>query len=199
MNSFEIAILRILIKRNNNPIPTHNLIEGFPDGTENKVVLALKNLRQSGFIYILPGSPIIEEEYVIYNTAKKDNILKIIDPLIELQEINNFQTNKNIIQNKITQYIKNDKKIPIKPLTVTISILFFLAMSVVSNVIPTVNDDLDNIFLFHGKHHYHNYHEAFGNKAYPYIQIGDHKNLLKYSFYEEGYKGDKFIDHCKRS
>jgi hypothetical protein len=80
LNSFETAILRILVKRNLRPIAIHNLIEGFPDGSEDKVNYAISNLENLELISILSGFP-IEEKYVIYNHDKKQEILKIIDPL----------------------------------------------------------------------------------------------------------------------
>jgi hypothetical protein len=84
LDSFEIAILRILVKRNQLPITIHGLIEGFPDGSENNVVSAISNLSGLNYVLIMPGDP-KEEENIVYNSEKKNEILKIIDPLQEIK------------------------------------------------------------------------------------------------------------------
>lgn len=96
LNSFDIAILRILVKRNHQPIAIHILIEGFPNGSENQVINAISKLENLGLISISSGFP-VEEKYVVYNEEKKQEILKVIDPFY-----NKINDNKHIVNRYIS-------------------------------------------------------------------------------------------------
>ena len=164
MNTFEIAILRILIKKNRHPIPIHSLIEGFPDGSENHVVFAISNLKNSRFVSVLTGYP-KEEEYIIFNLDKKDEILKIIDPLnltqnpIRAIPVNNLYDKKSVIDDKKLV----SQKPSLKPIGIIMSFAFILVAGMFSNIIPT-SDDASHILNSHDLYIPYKYHEAYGNK-----------------------------------
>ena len=81
MNSFEIAILRMLVKMQ-KPVSIPYLVEGFPNNSEDFVLWAIASLLKSGFIsYPYSG----KRDYLVYNKEKRKDILKIIDPLPELE------------------------------------------------------------------------------------------------------------------
>src|SRR5918912_4424374 len=80
VNSFEIAILRILVKMQ-KPVSIPFLVEGFPNNSEDFVLWAIGNLLKSGFISYLVNQ---KRDCIIYNKAKRKEILKIIDPLPDL-------------------------------------------------------------------------------------------------------------------
>lgn len=77
MNNFEIAVMRILIKRH-KPVSISYITEGFPDDSEDFVLEAIGNLCKSGHILY----PYIEKkDHITYNCEKRKEILKILDPL----------------------------------------------------------------------------------------------------------------------
>jgi hypothetical protein len=159
LNTFEIAILRILIKRNQYPITIHSLIEGFPDGSENCVIDALSNLIDSKFISKIYGEP-LEEEYIVYNLEKKNEILKIIDPLQEMKistvsnKSNGVKVNTEIKQNKIQNSLIN-------PIRILMSIIFIVSIGATINAMPTAND---TIRVFDAN--FHSHHLKYGGEAY---------------------------------
>jgi hypothetical protein len=189
LNSFEIAILRILVKRNQFPITIHGLIEGFPDGSENNVVSAISNLRDLNYVFIMPGDP-KEEENIVYNLEKKNEILKIIDPLQEIK-IENGSGEKHA--KKIDEGNKNNKNqnYVLDPIKILISAVFIISFGMVTSSMPTTNDNLhiidDNIH-----HHYLKYGEAYGNNGdyYPKSFKGKVAGLS----FDGEYDGDKAID-----
>jgi hypothetical protein len=80
VNSFEIAIMRIAIKKH-KPIPISHLIEGFPNNSEDFVLEAISNLFNLGYI----SYPYSEKNHITYNKERRKEILRIIDPLPQLQ------------------------------------------------------------------------------------------------------------------
>ncbi len=144
MNSYEIAILRILVKRNFKPIAIHNLIEGFPDGSEDKVNYAISNLENLELINILSGFP-IEEKYVIYNQEKKQEILKIIDPLYDKINENRLNIHHNIVKGNINKNKNMNYRLSLgqsaKPtINITISIIFVIVIAFAFTTIPQTTE-----------------------------------------------------------
>lgn len=148
MNSFEIAILRILIKRNHQPIAIHSLIEGFPDGSEKQVIDAISNLENFEFITVFSGFP-IEEKYVAYNQEKKQEILKVIDPLYN--DINDNRHNfsrhtydgivpGNRNSNKNKSYVFSLRQSRIKPINITIAIICVIFTGFILTSVPETNE-----------------------------------------------------------
>lgn len=76
MNTFEVAVLRILIKRQQQPLKLSVLVSGFPDDCEDSVFSAISSLRLQGYImlddYQLNG-------YVSINRERRKEILHIVD------------------------------------------------------------------------------------------------------------------------
>ena len=80
MNSFEIVILRMLVKMQ-KPVSISYLVEGFPNNSEDFVLWAIDNLLKLGFISYLDNQ---KRDRIMYNKQKRKEILKIIDPLPDL-------------------------------------------------------------------------------------------------------------------
>lgn len=190
LNSFEIAILRILVKRNQFPITIHGLIEGFPDGSENNVVSAISNLRDLNYVSIVPGDP-QEEEDVVYNLEKKNEILKIIDPLQEIKTENESDETHANKTHKVNKNNKNQNSLlnPIKILLT--SAVFIVSFGMVSNSMPTTND-ISHIIDDDIHHHYLKYGEAYGNNG-DYYPKSIREKVADLSFNGEN-NGDKAID-----
>jgi len=144
LNSYEIAILRILVKRNFKPIAIHNLVEGFPDGSEDKVNYAISNLENLELISILSGFP-VEEKYVIYNQDKKQEILKIIDPLYDRINESKLDIYHNIVKGNRNKNKNKNYKLSLgqsaRPtINITISIIFVIAIAFVFATIPQTTE-----------------------------------------------------------
>lgn len=78
MNSYEIAILRMLVKRQ-APIKVSDLISGFPDNSGGRVLHAISNLHSSGYV-LVHGAPF--DGYLLLTKDKRREAMKIISPSI---------------------------------------------------------------------------------------------------------------------
>ncbi len=76
MNTFEVAVLRILIKRQQQPLKLSVLVSGFPDDYEDSVLSAISNLRLQGYIVLDYYRP---NGYVSINRERRKEILQIVD------------------------------------------------------------------------------------------------------------------------
>jgi hypothetical protein len=74
MNSYEIAVLRILVKRQ-NPIKISDLIFGFPDNSGGRVLHAISNLHSLGYVLIY-GAPF--DGYLLLTKDKRREAIRII-------------------------------------------------------------------------------------------------------------------------
>jgi len=74
MNSYEIAILRILVKRQ-TPIKISDLIFGFPDNSGGRVLHAISNLHSLGYVLIY-GAPF--DGYLLLAKDKRREAIRII-------------------------------------------------------------------------------------------------------------------------
>lgn len=76
MNTFEVAVLRILIKRQQQPLKLSVLVSGFPDDCEDSVLSAISSLRLQGYIMLDDYQP---NGYVSINRERRKEILQIVD------------------------------------------------------------------------------------------------------------------------
>jgi hypothetical protein len=75
VNTFEVAVLRVLIKRQ-QPLKLSILVSGFPDDSEDNVLSAVSNLRLQGYLVLDDYQP---NGYVLINSARRKEILQIVD------------------------------------------------------------------------------------------------------------------------
>jgi hypothetical protein len=168
VNSFEIAVMRILIKRH-KPVSISYLAEGFPNNSEDFVLEAIGNLFKSGYILY----PYLEKkDHITYNNEKRKEILKILDPLPqrvvetgELPETNEKMKHalpvneKKTSNNKRWHYYISTQQHGSK-IALGISVLVIGIVSVFSSTISTA-DVYQNFGLF-GSHYNHNVPYATG-------------------------------------
>lgn len=76
MNSFEVAVLRILVKRQQQPLKLSSLVSGFPDDCEDSVLSAISSLRLQGYILLDDYQP---NGYVSINRERRKEILHIVN------------------------------------------------------------------------------------------------------------------------
>jgi hypothetical protein len=75
MNTFEVAVLRVLIKRQ-QPLKLSTLVSGFPDDSEDDVLSAVSSLKLQGYLDLDDYQP---NGYVSINNARRKEILQIVD------------------------------------------------------------------------------------------------------------------------
>jgi hypothetical protein len=82
VNTFEVAVLRILIKRQ-QPLKLSTLVSGFPDDYEDYVLSAISNLKLQGYLMLDDYQP---NRYVSINRERRKEILQIVDSNIRLHK-----------------------------------------------------------------------------------------------------------------
>jgi hypothetical protein len=75
VNTFEVAVLRLLIKRQ-QPLKLSALVNGFPDEAEDNVLSAVSSLKLCGYLVLDDYQP---NGYVSVNRARRKEILQIVD------------------------------------------------------------------------------------------------------------------------
>jgi hypothetical protein len=75
VNTFEVAVLRILIKRQ-QPLKLSTLVSGFPDDFEDNVLSAVSSLQLHGFVVLDDYQP---NGDVSINRERRKEILQIVD------------------------------------------------------------------------------------------------------------------------
>ena len=82
MNTFEVAVLRVLIKRQ-QPMKLSALVNGFPDDSEDNVLSAVSTLKLQGYLVVDDYQP---NGYVSINKARRKEILQVVDSDIHSRE-----------------------------------------------------------------------------------------------------------------
>jgi hypothetical protein len=83
VNTLEVAVLRVLIKRQ-QPLKLSTLVSGFPDDSEDNVLSAVANLKFQGYLVLDDYQP---NGYVSINRERRKEILQIVDSDIRLHKI----------------------------------------------------------------------------------------------------------------
>ena len=82
MNTFEVAVLRVLIKRQ-QPLKLSTLVSGFPDDSEDNLLSAVSSLKFQGYLVLDDYQP---DGYVSINRERRKEILQIVDSDIRLHK-----------------------------------------------------------------------------------------------------------------
>jgi hypothetical protein len=82
VNTFEVAVLRVLIKRQ-QPLKLSTLVSGFPDDYEDNVLSAVSSLKLQGYLMLDDYQP---NGYVSINRERRKEILQIVDSNIRLHK-----------------------------------------------------------------------------------------------------------------
>jgi hypothetical protein len=82
MNIFEIAVLRVLIKRQ-QPMKLSILVSGFPDDSEDDVLSAISSLKLRGYLVFDDYQP---NGYISINRERRKEILQIVDSDIHVDK-----------------------------------------------------------------------------------------------------------------
>jgi hypothetical protein len=182
VNSFEIAILRILVKMQ-KPVSIPFLVEGFPNNSEDFVLWAIGNLLKSGFISYLDNQ---KRDCIIYNKQRRKEILKIIDPLPDLETEpgqlfsipkQELKEQKPVLTTDRRRGTSNKRLYSLHKhpyhtrIALAISILSIGSVIILGSMTPT-SSIYRHLGLL-GAYYHHNYYPSY-NMAVYYDQLGNH-------------------------
>jgi len=129
---YEIAVLRILVKKH-NPMKVSNLVNGFPDNSEDNVLQAVSNLHFLGYISVYDSLP----QHISLTKDMRKEVLKIVNPNPNKDsQTKQYFSNEKIVNSKGVKNvdeIKNNRSIASRPVVVTRTIA--LAVILIGSVI----------------------------------------------------------------
>ena len=163
MNTFEVAVLRILIKRQ-QPIKLSVLVGGFPDDCEDDVLSAISSLRLHGYIHLDDYRP---SGYVLISNERRKEALQIVDSRIypsNLDTQNTGEKSASTIKEKEARPMQSTAGYPISKGSRTITISLLLILGIVSALgmsLPATSPDTE--FVAH--HQYSAYKNWVGRDA----------------------------------
>jgi len=115
---YEIAVLRILVKKH-NPMKVSNLVNGFPDNSEDNVLQAVSNLHFLGYISVYDSLP----QHISLTKDMRKEVLKIVNPNPNTdRQTKQYFSNEKIVNSKGVKKvdeIKNNMTINSRPVVVT--------------------------------------------------------------------------------
>lgn len=156
MNRFELAILRILVKRRDS-LRISSLIEGFPDYYLDHVLLAMSNLNYRSYVLF---STYDSEVHISLNADKKREILEIVDPFLDPQRsvkseqvdpVSFYHQNadNNGENKKSKRFFTTAIKSPLTIKTAAVVSFFILGFMSIVAVLPA-GDNFTNLNFDHG-------------------------------------------------
>lgn len=132
MNAYEIAVLRILVKKH-HPMKVSNLVKGFPDNSEDNVLQAISRLHFLGYVSVY-DTPV---QSISLSRDTKKEVLKIVIPNLNESQTRQCSPNQHVVSpvSKNLGEPKNNKRISLRPIIQTGTIV--LAAIVIGSVIAT--------------------------------------------------------------
>jgi hypothetical protein len=147
VNTFEVAVLRILMKRQ-QPLKLSTLVSGFPDDCEDSALSAISNLRLHGYILLDDYQP---NGYVSINRERRKEILRIVNPginsdMLEALHIKKDYDSKPLKDKKgLGQVVKGYSISPvIRAIAISSLVIFGLAIALGSSM-PTTSPDTESV------------------------------------------------------
>jgi hypothetical protein len=153
VNTFEVAVLRVLVKRQ-QPLKLSALVNGFPDDSEDNVLSAVSTLKLQGYLVLDDYQP---NGYVSINKARRKEILQIVDSDIHSHE---FESPKFKEKDDDSSISIPEKKSPpqvtarrkFAPGIRTIAFSFLLIVGLVSAIgisLPTATSPESEFIAYH--------------------------------------------------
>jgi hypothetical protein len=132
VNAYEIAVLRILVKKH-HPMKVSNLVKGFPDNSEDNVLQAISKLHFLGYVSIY-DTPV---QSISLSRNTKKEVLKIVIPNLQESQTRQCFSSQHVVSpvSKNVGEPKNNKRISLRPIVQTGTIV--LAAIVIGSVIAT--------------------------------------------------------------
>ncbi len=185
MNTFEVAVLRVLIKRQQQPLKLSVLVSGFPDDCEDSVLSAISSLRLQGYITLDDYQP---NGYVSINRERRKEILLIVDSDIinsnKLEDQNamkNYHHNNSVpLDGKSSGRIVTGYPIlqAVKTIGITSLLIFGFILALGSSIPATSPETGSAVYPQH-----HMAYKKWGDSAYGanYYDGGDNSPSLPYT------------------
>ena len=156
MNRFEIAILRILVKRQDS-LRVSSVIEGFPDYYLDHVLLAMSNLNYRSYIFFSTYDSVV---HISLNADKRREVLEIVDPFSDPQHIvKNEQVDpvafwhqsadNNVKNKKGKRFFTTAIRSPLTIRAAAVVSFFILGSMSIVGVLPA-GDNFTNLNFNHG-------------------------------------------------
>jgi hypothetical protein len=132
VNAYEIAVLRILVKKH-HPMKVSNLVKGFPDNSEDNVLQAISRLHFLGYVSVY-DTPV---QSISLSRDTKKEVLKIVIPNLNESQTRQCSSSQHVVSpvSKNVGEPKNNKRISLRPIVQTGTIV--LAAIVIGSVIAT--------------------------------------------------------------
>ena len=153
MNTFEVAVLRVRIKRQ-QPLKLSALVNGFPDHSEDSVLSAVSGLKLQGYLVLDDYQP---NGYVSINKARRKEILQIVDSDIHSHEFETPQVKEknddssiSIPERKSPRQVAARRKIAPGIRTITFSSLLIVGLvSAIGISLPTATSPESEFIAYH--------------------------------------------------
>jgi len=146
VNTFEVAVLRVLVKRH-EPLKLSILVNGFPDDCENDVLAAISQLKLDGYVTLSDYQP---DGYVSISKDRRREILQIVGSDIYPRKVDLPAPSE---EKKSPRY-----RTPPQIRTVTIASLFvFGIVAVLIPTVPATSTDTEFVVHHHNFDHWHAY------------------------------------------
>ncbi len=159
MNTFEVAVLRVLIKRQ-QPLKFSTLVSGFPDDCEDSVLSAISSLRLHG--YVMLDDDYQPNGYISVNRERRKEILQIVDSDIyphKSEALHTTQSYSAPIKEKKGFAHFGVRRYPISQGIRAIAISFLLVFGLISAIaisMPTTTTSPDTEFVTYPQYAYYN-------------------------------------------
>ncbi len=171
MNAFEVAILRVLIKRQ-QPMKLSDLVSGFPDDSEDGVFSAVSKLKLHGYIMLNDYQP---HGYVSINRERRKEILEIVDSTIYSNRVEAVEPRQHSKVNSSSRTSREENSYGqaaarysfsqrMKTLAVSSLIIVVLTIALASSM-PTTSPDSEFV-AYHPNVLHKKWSAAFGSNAH---------------------------------
>jgi hypothetical protein len=153
VNTFEVAVLRVLVKRQ-QPMKLSALVDGFPDDSEDSVLSAVSTLKLQGYLMLDDYQP---NGYVSINKARRKEILQIVDSDIHSHEFDTPQVKEkdddssiSIPERKSPRQVTARHKIAPGIRTIAFSSLLIVGLvSAIGISLPTATSPESEFIAYH--------------------------------------------------
>jgi hypothetical protein len=150
VNIFEVAVLRILIKRQ-QPLKLSTLVSGFPDDCEDSVLSAVSSLKLHGFVLLDDYQP---NGDVSINRERRKEVLQIVDSDIyshELEAPHTTEKSNNISIKEKKSFARTITRYQISQGIRAVAISSLLIVGIISAIgisMPTTSPDTEFVAYY---------------------------------------------------
>jgi hypothetical protein len=149
VNTFEVAVLRVLVKRH-APLKLSMLVSGFPDDCEDDVLSAISSLKLGGYIVLSDYQP---NGYVSIARDRRQEILQIVDSNIYQHRLPAEHIREEEKKSSVQKYQPQIRVVAIASLVV------LALFAIVVPALPATSTDTEFVAHHHG---FQSHWDAYG-------------------------------------